>query len=167
MLAGAFLYLAAPHVALGAAGLGCDSVARELKSAEIHVETLTIDIVDHMAEDHVAMDSAIGHEQDPTAPLLFLTPRVAHILQDIFGHDTEAPKVKATPMERVRQIMLAAKTATAAPQASAEAANAGGGDTAPEYDATEQPVASGPLAETFYDVDTLPRFQQRMYRNDI
>jgi hypothetical protein len=68
-------------------------------------------------------------------------------------------------MERVRQIMLAAKTA--GPQPSAEAANAGGGDTATEYDTTEQPVSTGPLTETFYDVDTLPRFQKRMYRNDI
>ena len=168
---GALLCFAAPHVALAAAGLGsgCDSIARALKSAEIRDETLTIDIVDHMAEDHGSIDPVIGHEHDPTAPLLFLTPRVAHILQDVFG--TETADVKPTPMERVRQIMLTANAAAKAqaPQPAMKAPVSGGGETATEFDAAaaEPAISPGPLAETFYDVDTLPRFQQRMYRNDI
>ena len=170
-LVGTLLCLAAPHVALGAAGFGsgCDTVARELKSAEIPVESLTADIVDHMTEDHGAADPVIGNEQDPTAPLLFLTPRVAHILQDVFG-DAETPKAEATPMVRVRQIMLAANAAAKTTEASQPATKAplsGGGETAAEFDGTEPAISSGPLTETFYDVDTLPRFQQRMFRNDI
>jgi hypothetical protein len=166
-LLGALLCLAAPHAARAGLGSGCDSIARELKSAEIPVETLTIDIVDHMAEDHGAVDPVIGHDQDPTAPLLFLTPRVAHILQDVFG-DAEA-KTSLTPAERVRQIMLTANaTAKAeAPQAATTAPLPGGADTTTEFDPAESAISSGPLTETFYDVDTLPRFQQRMYRNDI
>lgn len=170
-LAGALLCFAAPHVALGAVGLGsgCDSIARQLTSTEIRDEILTIDMVDHMAEDHGAADAIIGHEDDPTAPLLFLTPRVAHILQDVFG-DTETADAKPAPMERVRQIMLAANAAAKAEalQPATKAAVTGGGETAAEYDAAAEPAISpGPLVETFYDVDTLPRFQQRMYRNDI
>ena len=169
-VAGLLLSLTAPHVALGASGLGsgCDTIARELKSAEIPVETLTIDIVDHMAEVHGTVDPVIGRDRDPTAPLLFLTPRVAHILQDVFG-DTEAPKAKATPTERVREIMLAANTAgkAEAPQTAAGAPASGGGETTTKLDAAEPAISPGPLSKTFYDVDTLPRFQQRMYRNDI
>jgi hypothetical protein len=155
---------------LAAAGLGsgCDNIARDLKSADIPVEKLTIEIVDHMAEDHGTAGPVIGHEQDPTAPLLFLTPRVAHILQDVFG-DTETAQVKATPTERVRQIMLAASAAAKAeePQPATNAPVSGGGDATTEFDPAKPALSSGPLTETFYDVDTLPRFQQRMYRNDI
>lgn len=175
--AGALLCLAAPHTLFAASSLGsgCDSiasVARELQSVEIPFETLTVDIVDHMAEDHGAIDPVIGHEQDPTAPLLFLTPRVAHILQDVFG-DTDAAEPEATPMERVRRIMLAASAAAKAPspQPASEAATAGGGDgdvaAGVEMDPADPGVSSGPLADTFYDADTLPPFQRRMYRNDI
>lgn len=171
-LTGALLCLVAPQIALGAAGSGsgCDSVARALKSVEIPVETLTIDPVDLMTEDHGAADSVIGHEQDPTAPLLFLTPRVAHILQDVFGDDTETPKAKTTPKERAREIMLAANAsaqAEALPQPVTESSRSAGGDTATEFDGSEPAISPGPLTETFYDVDALPRFQQRMFRNDI
>lgn len=174
-LTGALLCLVAPQIALAAAGFGsgCDSVARALKSAEIPVETLTVDLVDLMTEDRGAADSVIGHEQDPTAPLLFLTPRVAHILQDVFGDDTETtetPKAKATPQERVREIMLAANAgarAEALPQPATKTSRSAGGDSATKFDGSEPAIAPGPLTETFYDVDTLPRFQQRMFRNDI
>lgn len=168
-LASILLCLTAPHVALGAAGLGsgCDSIARELKSGEIPVETLTIDIVDHMTENHGAIDSVIGHDQDPTAPLLFLTPRVALILADVFA-DTET-EARATPIESVRKIMLAANSAAKAEasQAATKGPVSVGADRATELDAPEPEISSGALTGTFYDVDTLPRFQQRMYRNDI
>lgn len=177
-VAGTFLLFAAPHAALAAASLGgsCDMIARELKSVEIPVETLTVDIVDHMSEDHGAADSVIGREQDPTAPLLFLTPRVAHILEDVFGDAQSDPEPSSqpglTPTERVRQIMLATNAANKAQGLEATTTpSAGGGDGAADrgadFDATRPAISSGPVTEAFYDADALPRFQRRMYRNDI
>lgn len=180
LAAGVVLALAAPQALFAASNLGsgCDSVARVLQSVDIPVETLTVDIVDHMPEDHGVLDPVIGHEHDPTAPLLFLTPRVAHIMQDVFSDTdraTDGAEPEATPMERVRRIMLAVNAAAKAqapqsvPAASTAASTAGGdGDAGAETDSGGDPMgSSGPLTETFYDVDTLPRFQQRMYRNDI
>lgn len=171
LAAAVLLCLAAPQTLLAAASLGsgCDSIARELKSVEIPVGVLTVDIVDHMVEDHGALDPVVGHEHDPTAPLLFLTPRVAHILQDVFGDADTAAEPAATPMERVRRIMLAANAAAEAQAPEAAAASADGeSDARAEMNSGGDPsVSSGPLTETFYDVDTLPRFQRRMYRNDI
>lgn len=166
VLAGALL-IAAPQATLAAAALlggNCEAVARDLRSIQIPVETLTIDIVDHMSEDHGAVDPVVGHEQDPTAPLLFLTPRVAHILQDVFG-DAEMPT------EQVRQVMLAANDAAEAETPAAPDASGGGSNgrekAVTDFDPADPAIVSGPLTETFFDADTLPRFQRQMYRNDI
>jgi len=74
--------------ALGATSslLPCDQVARDLTSLEVTVAALSIDLVDHVTTE---LDSAkLAIESDTTdsmAPLLYLTPRVATIMRDIFA----------------------------------------------------------------------------------
>jgi hypothetical protein len=138
-------------------------VARDLQSNDITAELLTVAIVDHMTEDHGATAPVGQNAEDPSAPLLFLTPRVAHILQDVFG-DTEAHAVSA--VERVRRIMLAADAATRV-ESPPESAGGGGdavNDSLPDF---ESVILSGPMTETFYDNENLPSFQRQMYRTDI
>lgn len=172
-LVGSLLFVAAPPAVFAAATLGdsCNgSVTRALKSAEIAVEALTVDVVDYASENPGAFDPVVGHAQDPTAPLLFLTPRVAHILEDVFD-DAGAADTEARLTERVPRLMLVPNAAarTQTPQQPAEeGSNAAGGaaseETATDFDTA---ISSGALPETFYDADTLPRFQRRMYRTDI
>ena len=183
VLAGALvLAFAASPAVLAAPGVtsGCETVARALKSSEITVESLAsdlaIDIVDHMPENQGAADPVIGHAHDPTAPLLFLTPRVAHILQDVFGDDANndanpAKPAGLSPMERVRQVMVTASAAARAlPQSASPAAvgRVGGDDTgSPTVSSDGTHDLYDGFTQGFLDVDTLPRFQRRMYRNDI
>lgn len=88
--------------ALGATSslLPCDQVARDLTSLEVTVAALSIDLVDHVTTE---LDSAkLAIESDTTdsmAPLLYLTPRVATIMRDIF-----APAVKNQSLDRNEDI---------------------------------------------------------------
>jgi len=61
----------------------CDQVGRDLQSLEVPVGELTLDVVDHVPTDPAAIDdqSAIT---DSVAPVLFLTPRVTNIVDDVF-----------------------------------------------------------------------------------
>ena len=74
--------------ALGATSslVPCDQIARNLTSLEVTVEALSVDLVDHVATE---LDpdgfAAESDTTDTMAPLLYLTPRVATILRDVFA----------------------------------------------------------------------------------
>jgi hypothetical protein len=66
----------------------CDQVGRDLQSLEVPVYSLTVDMIDHVPIDPVAI-SEQSADADPVAPVLHLTPRVTNILRDVFGPATE------------------------------------------------------------------------------
>jgi hypothetical protein len=78
--------------ALGATSalVRCDQVARDLTSLEVTVAALSVDLVDHVVTE---LDpGSFEPESDTTdsmAPLLYLTPRVATILRDVFAPAAE------------------------------------------------------------------------------
>ncbi len=88
--------------ALGATSslLPCDQVARDLTSLEVTVAALSIDLVDHVTTE---LDSAnLANESDTTdtmAPLLYLTPRVATIMRDVF-----APSANNQPRDSNKEV---------------------------------------------------------------
>lgn len=156
---------AAPASAVAAAGwaLNCDKVARDLQDRDIVVDALTVEIADHMTDDRGVTDAAASHV-DATAPLLFLTPRVVHILEDVFG---DAGTTEISPLERVRRIVLAANAASPAMEEPSGEQSADRGDTDEATADRESATVAGPVPDTFEDGDTLPRFQRQMYRTDI
>lgn len=78
--------------ALGATSalVRCDQVARDLTSLEVNVEALSVDLVDHVVTelDPGSFESE-SDSTDSMAPLLYLTPRVATILRDVFAPAAE------------------------------------------------------------------------------
>ena len=76
--------------ALGATSslVPCDQVARDLTSLDVTVAALSVDLVDHVTtEPKPGSFESIDANSDTTdtmAPLLYLTPRVASILRDVF-----------------------------------------------------------------------------------
>ena len=130
--------------ALGASSslVPCDEAGTDLKSLEVAVSELTVNVVDHMT---TRGDAATGEVLDPAAgasdsaaPVLFLTPRVATILRGVFDTDSDA--------------------ATADDESNADA-------PAP----SAQSEATDKLAPvTLIDrAAEIPRFQRQMYRKDI
>ncbi len=119
----------------------CDQAARNLKSLEVPVAALTVDVVDHVPTDPAAIDdqSAVT---DPAAPILYLTPRVTNILRDVFGTTTEQLPLESAD-ERPQQ-------ASSSPLA----------DSVEKSDAVE-------AAEVEDETSAMSRFQQQMYRTDI
>jgi hypothetical protein len=74
--------------ALGATSslVPCDQVARDLTSLEVAVDALSVDLVDHVATElEPGSFEAESDATDTMAPLLYLTPRVATILRDVFA----------------------------------------------------------------------------------
>jgi hypothetical protein len=83
-------------IALGATSsfVPCDQVERDLTSLEVTVAALSVNLVDHVTTE---LDPASFAEEadstDSMAPLLFLAPRVAIIIRDVF-----APATANTPL---------------------------------------------------------------------
>lgn len=103
--------------------------------------------------------SGSGEDSDnlteSVAPLLFLTPRVASILEDVFGDsDREKPAARADQEAPTAELENAA-IEQAKPATPAVVDNAGGSRL-------EQPAS--PMYE---HAAILPRFQRQMYRTDI
>jgi len=120
----------------------CDhQVGRELKSLELPAGALTVHAVDHTPTDPGAIDqqSAITDSQ---APVLYLTPRVANILRDVFGTTTEELP-QELPSERPAQ-------ASSSPLADSD-----------EKSTAVESVGAG------NETSDLPHFQQQMFRTDI
>lgn len=142
---------ASAYFALVAAAFGannpiapCDHVARDLQSLEVTVNDLSIDIdlvpgpVENSLADALEASSL---PQDTTAPMLYLTPRVATILEAVFDSTATAPDSEPDGEE-------------------GEARD----DLSNDSHGAQQ--KSAPV--TVIDKDAfLPRFQRHMYRKDI
>jgi hypothetical protein len=118
-------------------------VAEDLRS--LNVDSLTVEVVD--LSDVSASPESSDNLTESVAPLLFLTPRVATILQDVFD-DSDRAKPVADPV-----------LATDSPKKQEAAAspvvdNAGAERTEPSLPMYEHAAI-------------LPRFQRQMYRTDI
>ena len=137
----AVLMLSAPAHAASRFVVPCEQVGRELKSLELPVNALTVDVVDHTPTDPDAVDEQ-SVITDSVAPVLYLTPRVANILRDVFGTTIEELPQKL-PNERPAQ-----------PSSS------------PLADSDQKSVAVEP-ADTGNETSDLPRLQQQMLRTDI
>ena len=133
-----------PGLAATRTSVGCDKVAQDLQSLDI--DRLAIEVVDlsDMSESPEDSDDLA----DSVAPLLFLTPRVATILEDVFG-DSEG--------------LQAAENAEA-PPADAEAESPATSPVVDNANATDMDVPVSPMYE---NAAILPRFQRQMYRTDI
>ena len=142
--------LAAAHLAVG-----CDKMAKNLQSAD--VDKPAIDLVDlsDVSESEVAADNLTGS----VAPLLFLTPRVASIVENVFGdrYETTAPQgdqeVLAAELEKR---VLENPTIEQAKPA-----------TPPVVDNANGSRLGQPVSPMYEHAAILPRFQRQMYRTDI
>jgi hypothetical protein len=130
--------LAAAHAAVG-----CDRTAQELQSLDIgalRVAEVDLSDVSGSPESSASLTESV-------APLLFLTPRVASILEDVFGDS-----------DRSRQ---AATSATAAPEPQKPVSS-------PVVDNGAAEDRVEPVVSPMYEhAAILPRFQRQMYRTDI
>lgn len=142
------LLLMSAGTALGASKSvnDCQSVKRDLISLEISQNTLSVQNVDHPSEDTatVGLNSEDNVEDienlgDVSAPILYLTPRVSDLLQDMFS----APKSSDEPVGEMTSSPLA--------------------DSIEESDSTGLDIESDAAA----DDELLPTFQQQMFRRDI
>jgi len=140
VLAAALMLNATAYAASGALD-PCDQADRNLKSLEVPVTALTVDVVDHVPTDPAAID-AQSAVMDPAAPVLYLAPRVTNILRDVFGTTTDQLPLES-PNERQQQ-----------PSSS------------PLAGSDEKSHAVEPAA-VVDETSTLPRFQQQMRRTDI
>ena len=142
MLAAALMLSTAAHAASSAAD-PCDQVGRDLKSLELPVDALTVNVVDHIPTDPAAINQQSAEfDADAVVPILDLTPRVTNILRDVFRTTTEA-----LPQE------LPGET----PEQSS---------SSPVADSDENSDTVDP-EDAANETNTLPRFQQQMFRTDI
>jgi hypothetical protein len=148
-LTGGFALLIAawssPGLAAAHAAVGCDRTAQDLKSLD--AGPLRIEGVD--LSDVAGSPESSDNLTESVAPLLFLTPRVASILEDVFGDSDGAKRVaKATPVK-------------ADPEQQKPASS-------PVVDNASTQDRAAPVASPMYEhAAILPRFQRQMYRTDI
>lgn len=117
----------------------CRNVSRDLKSPHVAFHELTVRIVE-LRDVDAAEDPATVVLSESMAPLLYLTPRVASILEEVF----DEPVPAASAGEEI------------APEAPIAEAEPPGDD----------PERYGPLSQAD-NAFHLPKFQQQMYRTDI
>lgn len=143
----ASLLLSASAIAASHSGIACEQVGRELKSLEVPVEALTLTAIDHVpilrqaAEPHAA--DANSHITGADIPYLYLTPRVAGILRDVFG----------TPAEELSPALPPVKPELRSSSPLADSEETADSATVPDNAADE--------------ANDMPRFQRQMYRTDI
>jgi hypothetical protein len=137
----AVLMLSAPAHAASRFVVPCDQVGRELKSLALPVNALTVDVVDHTPTDPNAIDEQ-SVITDSVAPVLYLTPRVANILRDVFG----------TTIEELPQELPDDRPAQPS--------------SSPFADSDQKSDAVEP-ADTGNETSELPHFQKQMFRTDI
>jgi len=123
----------------------CDEVARDLRSLTVARSDLSVSINDSGSiQDNTNTDSvdADAATEDPTAPMLYLTPRVATILETVFDNDAESH----------------------AGENSGDSADAT--DDGQRNESFESQQKSAPV--TAIDKDAVvPQFQRHMFRKDI
>ena len=122
----------------------CDRVARALHALDAPAETLGIRSVDHVPiqSESAALDES-DLEEEPTAPMLRLAPRVSNALRNVFDDgeviavDDTSPDIAVSPVAEREEVKDSADLIT----------DDAGADS--EQD------------------DDLPLLQRRMYRTDI
>jgi len=136
VLAAALVLNASAHAASSAV-YPCDQVGRDLQSLEVPVGELTLAVVDHVPTDPAAIDeqSAIT---DAVAPILYLTPRVTNIVDDVFR--TASEKLPQETPEQTSSSPLA------------------------DSDEKSDPIE---VLDEEIETGVLPRFQRQMLRTDI
>lgn len=157
-LAGAALLVSAwsvPGLAATDSLIDCNELAGNPERFEINRDALSFAPVDHIAtEEHRATDGPIDvapESSETPTPVLYLTPRVASILRDVFGSeidgiDTSVATDSSDELTREPDAPIADST-----------------DGADLVDG-EEIVPPATLLERSDDVQ---RFQQQMYRTDI
>ena len=136
-----------PGLTAARTSVGCDKVAHNLQSLDI--DRLAVEVVD--LSDVSEAPEKSDEIADSVAPLLFLTPRVATILEDVFGDSEETGAVKDARTEP--------EEAKAAKPAASPVVDNGKAPNAPDLDA--------PVSPMYENAAILPRFQRQMYRTDI
>ena len=131
--------------------VSCDGEVRDLASLDVSTEALTVNRVDHPASDSEPASLETVEAQsdinDVNAPFLYLTPRVADLLRNVFqsaGDDNAVREPRSVPSSPVadRQPKPAGKSESM------------------ERDNEVKPSVG-------VNEGILPRFQQQMYRKDI
>jgi len=136
--------------ALAASGPACDNSGHRLQTLNVSVQALAAEPVDHIG---ATTESAAAPQPADTvnqaiAPLLYLTPHIAAILNSVF-ECTDVARQEPVTRELVPE---ASKPATAA--------------SAPQATASDVEDDTTPVTSAFRN-DDIARFQRQMYRKDI
>ncbi len=157
-LAGALLLSgvwSVPGLAATSSLAECDGLSAELADPSLSPDMLTIDVVDHIAANEPASaDDAIdASPANPAAPVsvLYLTPRVASILRDVFGSDIDGVETAADADEL---------------DVDTDAARAPIAESVENTDVNDAGEITPPVSLIEQSED-IRRFQQQMYRTDI
>jgi hypothetical protein len=136
--------------ALGAAELlsRCNGNVHNLDSLEVTENSLSINRIDHVSDedDPAKLDSGDiqADLENTAAPYLYLTPRVANLLRDVFRSDRETT------------LQPAVEGPSSSPLA----------DSVETNQTPSQPEDATP-STVGVEQEVLPTFQQQMYRKDI
>ena len=160
-LAGVGLLVSAwsvPGLAATGSVVDCSELTGNPQRFEIKRDALSFEPVDHIAtEEHSttadAIDVAPESAETPT-PVLYLTPRVASILRNVFGSEIDGVDTSAGT-ETAASVDELTREPDAPIADSADSADLGDGD---------EIVPPATLLDKSEDVR---RFQQQMYRTDI
>ncbi len=137
--------------ALAASGPAGDNSGRRLQTLTVSVEALAAQPVDHVgvtAEAAVTPKAAATVNQ-AVAPLLYLTPHIAAMLNSIFDNTETVASPETVTRESVIEVSKPA-TPTSAPQA-----------TTSDVEDQTTPI------DTVLPSNDIARFQRQMYRKDI
>lgn len=149
---------ATASMAATCSGPSCDNVGRVLEALDAARGDLSVEIVDHISSGVENSGASAPTLAESMAPLLYLTPRVTTILQDVFG-DSEQSDIVFPAGQAGEKVD--------------DPATVAGGE---ENDLPATPVAGtadrsnpdlyGPLS-VLDNAANLPKFQRQMYRTDI
>jgi hypothetical protein len=140
-------------VAQGAANsvVSCDGEIRKLSSLDVSSEALVANRVDHPASESIPASletvEAEANVSNVSAPLLYLTPRVADLLRDVFQTSNTTDLQSGSDESHSSPVADQPNNRTE------------------EIDRLEQGDKVDPVLGVNEEI--LPRFQQQMFRKDI
>lgn len=157
LLAGLLLGFGWGSAAVGATGslTACDGTA-DLRSLEVSVSDLSASVVGHFTPDEPDEEQAESLSARPaqttsSAPLLYLTPRVAAILDNVFSavaiESSQSESDQPEPPSDVQPVL--------------------GDETALSPVAGDASKAESSADSVAEDVETVPSVQRQMFRTDI
>ena len=146
--------------ALGATGstTACDRTA-DLRSLEVPVSDLSANVVGHIpvepGNDNDEPLNALPAQAGPAAPILYLAPRVAEILQNVFS----AVVIETPPLDSPDPAQSFAPESLS--QDESPLSPVAGDASRPNSSELIDPASAGA------EVEAVPRFQRQMFRTDI